>query len=652
MPVNLDNLRNYCVVVPIDTQESSFDKTFISLLPVENKESIPLLQKDFQDSHIFKYFTNYLNNEPNGLGVGTIVSELQYTCLNFLEDFVNYYARCYTPYEKNCKRLHFFSCRFAEDIFKEMVFNPNHGNWASYQGCMVVKPIPKGVIGVTYLNHYDSACNGGGSAEKRRHYKCLTRHSINLFGKELDVETMPFKEQDGVVASCATTAMWMAFHKTAEIFHTKAPSLSEITILAGDNENNPGKIFPSRGLRVSQVCKAIYSLGMVPELKTEFESLSYFKGYVHAYLKCGIPVLFGFTFKNETQDENHLITLNGYRYYNLGDEQSYHRMIADDIEKFYAHDDQIGPFARIVVEENNNPEVEARGNDTRYANNHLDVITAWWKDPETATRSMTANGDFKRNHSNFLHGRPDYLIVPLSSTIKVTYDDIADRFHLIHFMASFYLRLSSDTATLDISWDIFLMKNNDYKQWLHDHFSGFGAHNPLENVEVMMLSLPKYIWVIQAFFKNTLLFDFLFDTVESNIYGLPICVNVYHKAVEAVITHWRDNGRRDIYDSFSSNPANYNESLLRRLNQEIKVTQKIKNDWKDIIEATDSLVESEQISYEEALKKTLNSLQEIPSDTLAQECSFPVMAKIPKPKNSSPSYKKGESAYRLPYLLL
>jgi hypothetical protein len=183
--------------------------------------------------------------------------------------------------------------------------NPYSKFWESYSGCIVIKPLPTGIIGVTYLETYS------GDEERHRHYTTINYQTINLYGTSLKVKTMPFIEQDSKVSSCASAALWMAFQKTSELFHTKKPSPSEITLLAGFDFFNTGKFFPSKGLATEQVCKAIYNNGLHSELRTHNIDSSFLQGFVYAYLRAEIPILLGIEIENIGW---HLITLNGYRF--------------------------------------------------------------------------------------------------------------------------------------------------------------------------------------------------------------------------------------------------------------------------------------------------------------------------------------------------
>ncbi|MDR1880515.1 MAG: hypothetical protein LBQ78_06240 [Tannerellaceae bacterium] len=506
----------------------------------------PILQKEIENSSIFNCFTSYLFAEKNGLNIRTIIVEKNYTCQNYLEDYANYYAKCYTAYKKTCKRIHFFSKEFSKQDFENMIYDHKSELWNSYEGCIVAKPIPTGIFGVTYIKTYKYKDDNATPNAKYRHYRCLSKHNINLFGRKCEVTTMPFKEQDGVVASCATTALWTAFHKTAELFQTKAPSLSEITLLAGDGPDSTGKIFPSVGLTHMQVAKAIQNLGLVPEIKTLSPENKYFdgylKGFIYAYLRADIPVLLGMRFEDKNQD--HLVTLNGYRFNKEKYEgRSSFDKVSDYIDRFYAHDDQVGPFSRIRFKDNDESK----------------VVTSWWR-RDIGIESLT-NKKLKENVENFLSAEPKCVIIPLSPTIKVTYEDILTRYEHIKFICDKYL-LPGDNNSKRFNWDLFLIKNNDYKAFLYDNVEKDSLG--IDKTDILFRSLPKYIWVIQGYIKDKLAFDFIFDSIEKDIFGLPISVNIYNKVIKI---HFENNKNSKafsllLYNSFSAEKDKYKESLL------------------------------------------------------------------------------------------
>ena len=527
-------------VVKKTTTFEEFRNELAAFLRVDDEN---FAQRDPVETQIFTYMNRYLKTEPHCLKAGTIVCESPYTCLNYLEDYANYYSRTYTDYKKECKRLHFFSKGFSAPEFEKMIVNPDHDNWKSYLGCMVVKPIPRGKIGVTYLNTYDHAGSENGRGKyKERHYKCLTNKTINLFGKELSVTTMPFKEQDGAVASCATTALWMAFQKTAEIFNSTAPSLSEITILAGGGEDGAGRIFPSKGLSTFQVLTAISKMKMQPVIEEFFNHENYFKAELHAYVKGDIPVLLGMEgIEGEKNTFNHLVTVNGYRYaedkFKIKTSQNNIRLLSESIQVFYVNDDQIGPFARVTIRNNAK---------TR----KIEIETSWEKRRE------------EESESEKIVVSPGFLIVPLTPSIKVQFRDIYISYLAISRLYTTYI--SKDKAK--IIYDIYITKSNDYKKNLLKEkqtiFTLSADRRSDKLKRILTTSLPKYIWVIEARDDSgVLLFDFIYDTVELRYDYVPIMVNVYSDDVDRQIEEHDEY----IRNSFCSEHIKFKKSILRNL---------------------------------------------------------------------------------------
>jgi hypothetical protein len=546
----------------VNVTDENFGKKFYELIKSDSKQ---FTQKYIPKTSLFRYLLNYLTFEENGLQVKTIISENNYTCLNFLEDYANYYARCYTLYDKHCKRIHFFSKKIIESDFLQMLQNSEHDNWNEYVGCIVIKPLPKGIFGITYLKTYTKD-----NEEKKRYYKCLSKKTINLFGHDCAIETMPFKEQDGVVASCATTALWMAFQKTSELFNTKAPSLSEVTILAGDKNSNSGKIFPSKGLELYQVCKAINNNGLISEFRTDLTSKYFFKGLIYAYLKGDIPVLLGL--RLPANDEYHLVTINGYK---LDADKNETKYVSDEISRFYVHDDQIGPFSRLLIDDEISEITDDKGQKIKY---DYTLTTSWWQKGKLHDWINNDN-DFikipdsnKNAKSSFIQSTPACIIIPISPIIKVTYEDILEQQGIIEFVTGSFINIPN----FDIKWDIFVIKSNEYKKWL---IKKFGQKEQSHIKDILITSLPQYVWIIQAWIEDDLLFDFIYDTIELNKTGQPVAINVYNDTLEREL---KDKNKIDTQCSNGFFVEKYEKSLIRTMNELPYDFEEIKNWFQDI----------------------------------------------------------------------
>jgi hypothetical protein len=414
-------------VFTVDSQ-NEFIKVLKEALSLDTRIVEPIEKKKQ-----FVYLTNYLYNEKRGLKVKTIVVEYFYISIPFLTDYINYYANCYYSYSKVCRRIHFFSNRFERKEFTEMIIKGEHEkNWSSYAGNIVAKPIPSGFIGPTLLETY--------SERTGRHYKAIKQYSVNLFGRQLFINTLQYQEQDGIVGSCASAAMGFAFQKTNELFGSLTPSPSEITLLAGDDPDYSGKSFPNTELSMPQIGRAITSTGLIAESITEesyLEDDRWFNACVYAYLRSGIPLLLGMNI--DTYRLYHLVALNGYRFGThtiTRDSNAFldFQLVSDDIIKFYAHDDQLGPFTRLDI-------IQERDREKKF-------LTAYYND-ETGKR-LVAN--------------PVSLIIPLDKSIKVSFHNIAEEVTVLNTVMNQLLTDEEGNPLFEFVWDIYLIKSNEYKK--------------------------------------------------------------------------------------------------------------------------------------------------------------------------------------------
>lgn len=481
-------------------------------------------QLEIEAKDHYAYLREYLGSTNGGLNAQTMVVEHPYVSQSYLTDYASYFALGFQSYERFCKRIHFFDAGFGRAQLQAALTTPAGSKvakriWDSYLGCVIVKPLPRTPIGATLLKPYQT------EDDKVRHYPVRRRYTVNLLGKALHLDTLIFQEQDLVVSACATTALWMAFHKTAELFRTAMPSPYEITAAAKNLFNSSGRTFPNDGLDHYQIGNAIEAAGLVAELlqfdsfeqiqeraedsirklhargllleavdiadlseedieaevdfliseRAEEMGLSQMRSYkriIYAYLRLGLPVLL--FIRGDGADSEHLVTVTGYR----EALQSIRRTeevscVAEQLERLYIHDDQLGPFARLGFTEDG----------------RLNTICAapGSTGPSDQTATLLT------------------IFVPLAADIRLTFQQVFEPVQ--KFDSLFYERIANRQ---DVLWDIYLSTGNDYKvdllsrDWL--------APGPRRAAAARLL--PKYVWVARAFLGPVPLLELLFDATD------------------------------------------------------------------------------------------------------------------------------------------
>jgi hypothetical protein len=372
------------------------------------------------------YFENYFKNFPTK----TIVVENEYIDKDYLEDYTSYYVKSFKQYNRFCCRLHFFTSEFNQTGFEDILTNNDSSIDLeilnkSYLGFIVLKPLPKTFIGRTCLKTYPG--------DNKRYFPFIRCYEINLFGINLSVDSIAFQEQDSVVAACASSAIWSAFQATGLLFQHSIPSPVEITKNAMQYFPYANRHFPNKGLTAEQMAHAIRNVGLDPFLINANDK-DIIKSTVYAYQKAKIPLVLGMNLieANGNSLGKHAVTITGYSLgCNLG---KFHKedffLKSSKIEKIYAHDDQIGPFARMEFNASDN------------------LLTTSWSD---------ANGIIGN-----IKGQPEILIIPLYNKIRIPFDVILK----IIYQLDEVIKIIDNHFKIGISnieWDIFLSSNIELK---------------------------------------------------------------------------------------------------------------------------------------------------------------------------------------------
>lgn len=405
----------------------------------------------------------YINKYLTDLGTKTIVVEGNYIDRDFLDDYANYYSRCFVPPERECMRLHFFSQRFVQSDFESIILGADDAEKliSSYIGFIVVRPLPVTKIGKTCLKTYPK--------EQDRFYPTIQPYNVNLYGIKLTVESLAFQEQDKVAAACATSALWMLFHRTATIYKHKIPSPLEITRQATARLPLGDRIFPSTGLRREQMAEAIRDVGLEPFPNHADPRL--FPIMLYAYLRGGTPALLHVIDRKDQQ--RHVVLASGYALSGKkpvpfpGSNILYR---ATRMERLFVHDDQIGPFARFHIRDAVPATYQENGRRTK---RKLPRITARWR----ANNNKLVGVDFIA----------ETILLALYHKIRIPFQTAAG---YVNALDGPMRPIARRFKVRCFEWDVHLTTVNDLKEELRkDKFITKDQKSRL-----LFLEMPRFIW--------------------------------------------------------------------------------------------------------------------------------------------------------------
>jgi hypothetical protein len=430
------------------------------------------------------YFDGYLNE----IGVSTIVAEYEYVDHDYLEDYAEYYVKCFQQYNRKCLRIHFFSNSFQEEdicnllIGRETPISQGFLN-EGYLGFIVVKPLPQTIFGRTCIRTY--------AGNRSRHFPITRTYQVNLFGLGLEVSSsLAFQEQDKAVAACATSALWSVFQGTGKLFQHSIPSPSEITKAATENTAKDNRAFPSCGLSSYEMARAIRRVGLEPEL-VRVSDYYLLKCTIYAYLRAKIPMIFGVRVYNNDPTDGlsftgaHAVAVTGYCISQSAPQPfglTNFRLRANSIDKIYVHDDQIGPFSRM----------DFGGNEVSEGGQLCEALSLSW-------------------HNRNGLGVPDILLIPLYNKIRIPFGTIHDEVLQLDRLVTLALQAGEVISQGEgVEWDVYLTTVNDLKESV---LSSTCVNHEMREI-ILFMNMPKYIWRSTAYINDSKVVDLLFDATD------------------------------------------------------------------------------------------------------------------------------------------
>lgn len=482
------NGNPYCVL--------PFDKTnFYNLIKACTLATIETIDNKIQVSYLYEYLNN--------LNAKMIIIESDYIDKAYLEDYSEYYIKCFKKYQREVNRLHFFSCEFGKDDLDKILVNGDKEKISiiksSYLGFVTIKKLPNNFIGNTCLKTFNDRTS--------RYYTSLRTYKENLFGIDLKVKALAFQEQDSTVSACATSALWSIFHSTGKLFQHAILSPVEITQLATKNAYSDTRIFPNKSLNLYMIAQGIKSIGLEP-YKIEVNEENILKASVYAYLRANIPMLMGFGLLNiETRDLlniGHAVAVIGY---NIDEKKltsfSPFKLKSNQINKLYVHDDQVGPYAKMSFEHAKVKEIDR----------------TW-----VLSTSFGRSGDSDKYKSI-----PWAVSIPLYKNIRIPFNSILNQVFTFNELLNYFSNVLN--KNWDFEWDIYLNSVEQFKSNILTNLA-----DDIENIHhILTRRLPSYIWCCELYLNGKVIMNILFDATDIEFNLNLIDVVLYKSANQEAI---------------------------------------------------------------------------------------------------------------------
>ena len=529
-----------CTVLPFDYErdkpdESTAANVIRSIIAAKTGRSL----SQITDREQLRYLLAYLSSRE--IGAKTVVVESEYIDRHFLEDYAEYYSRCFAERNRLCARLHFFSEEFSEKAFIDHLRSYSADFYDAlkrgYLGFCVIRPMPETYLGRISAAPYPRLVD----FSDRRGVLITKATRVNLFGNELVVDTIGLREQDRVLSVCATSAIWVLLSGYGDLSSAQMPSLSQITKVASEQESPNGRIFPSSGLTPTQIAYCLRRFGLEP-LCSEVPQqngllVATLRRWCNAYLSAKIPVLIGgrvLKVKSSEGNEvvfdvgDHYVCALGYRKGEDAQQSPDANFIENSstISKLFVHDDRYGQYLSIDLQ-TKDLTVEDGADDEE----HVTAIPIRF-----GFRHETTNDENEEVADEYFV--PTNVIVGTNHKIRVSYLEILN---LLNAFAAILRRTLYDiqairAATADANrekfdvvidamervlqgtWDVRLCSIKDYKESLVavdttdlEWYSSIG-NNP---EDLLTTNLPKNLWLCDVRDRHgSQLMELLFDTTE------------------------------------------------------------------------------------------------------------------------------------------
>ncbi|PKK82568.1 MAG: hypothetical protein CVT49_12850 [candidate division Zixibacteria bacterium HGW-Zixibacteria-1] len=179
------------------------------------------------------------------------------------------------------------------------------------------------------------------------------------------------------------------------------------------------------------------------------------------------------------------------------------------INEIYAHDDQIGPFARMIFD---GETIEIDGEI------HKSLRTSWRDKEDTGPIGS---------------GRaiPHVLYIPLYHKVRIPYSTIHDNVNNLNTLIEVFRLAKKIHLTCSLDWDIYLTSVNSLKEEVFK--STLLEEN--KKLQCLLERMPRFIWRAIAMEGANPVLEFLFDATDIEQGPLMTCTIEYDDKIAAVM---------------------------------------------------------------------------------------------------------------------
>ncbi len=181
-------------------------------------------------------------------GSRTAVIETRYLDLDYRSEYSAFFSRTFATTPDNAHRIHFFTTRVSADQIWQLPRD------ARYVGYMIVRPSPLGRVGRTLLPPPPSLADV---------VQCQVKSTVHFFGQTLNVEGVPFAQQDTQFGRCAHVAAWVCHYSAVLRDRLERKPMADFSLLA-DSSVAEGRPLPSPGLTGLQLSNLLRDFGLPP----------------------------------------------------------------------------------------------------------------------------------------------------------------------------------------------------------------------------------------------------------------------------------------------------------------------------------------------------------------------------------------------------